>query len=381
MLVDRRYVQKSLDFFRKLTRLKPAPPEARLHLYALPANSGDALVVQYKGEDEKNHFIWIDGGLVKSYQQTKTVMQAITGHDENIDLLVVTHVDQDHIGGILAFAADPEAPHDRVRQYWFNASRNLAQYFNTRHHPDRELTIPQQGLRSIDQGIKLESFLQREGKWHNEPIKRFQMADMQGMGVFVLGPDEEDLRKLAERWSDEMRTEPQDRSIDWSEKKRESLEALAQKPFVEDDSRPNGSSIVLALEYEGFRLLLPGDAHPSDLVTSLQALGYSKDRPMVLDAFKLSHHGSKGSISTELLDLIDCRNYVVSTDASRHGLPHREALARIILHPRNKQRGTAFYFNYNNDTLQALFTPGEIKKYRIRCIFPENEALGAVIAF
>ena len=365
----------------KLSRLRPTPAEGRLHLYALPANSGDALVVQFKGKDEKNHFIWIDGGLVKSYEQTKMVMQAITGHDENIDLLVVTHVDQDHIGGVLAFAADPDAPHARVKQYWFNASRNLAQYFNTRHHPDRELTIPQQGLRSIDQGIKLESFLQKENKWHNEPIKQFQMANLHGLDVFVLGPNEEDLQRLAERWIDEMQDEQQDRSIDWTEPKRESLEALAQKPFEEDDSRPNASSIVLALEYEGFRLLLPGDAHPSDLVTSLKALGYSKDNPMVLDAFKLSHHGSKSSLSPELLDLIDCRNYLLSTDGSRHGLPHREALARIILHPRNRQRGSTFYFNYNNDKLQALFTPGEIKKHRIRCVFPENDALGAVITF
>ncbi|MEZ4685510.1 MAG: MBL fold metallo-hydrolase [Bacteroidia bacterium] len=373
------------SLFKKLKTkagsLRPTPAEARLHLYALPANSGDALVLQFKGDDGKNHFIWVDGGLVKSYEQTRMVMEAITGHDEDIDLLVVTHVDQDHIGGILAFAADPEAPHERVKRYWFNASRNLAQFFNTRHHPDRELAIPQQGLRSIDQGIKLESFLQKENKWHSEPVMRFSMANLHGLDVYVLGPDEEDLRQLAERWSDEMQDNARDRSIDWGEPKRESLEALAQKPFEEDDSRPNASSIVLALEYEGFRILLPGDAHPSDLVASLGALGYSKESPVVLDAFKLSHHGSKASLSPELLDLIDCKNYLISTDGSRHGLPHREALARIIMHPRNRQRGTTFYFNYNNDGLRAIFTPGEIKKHRIRCVFPENEALGAVITF
>lgn len=376
-------IKKFISWLRTLIpKRKQHSGYSRLHLYALPADYGDAMLIQYVGDDEQNHYIWIDGGLMKSYEHYhKTILSAISEGEESVDLMVVSHVDRDHIGGILAMAADPDAPHEHIKRYWFNASRNLAQYFNTRHHPDREISIPQKGLRSIDQGMKLESFLQKENKWHQKPIMGFQHTLLHGMDIMVLGPKEENLRWLAERWEDEMSEEAADRSVSFAKKERLSLEELAKKAFDEDDSKANASSIVLALEYEGYRILLPGDAHPSDLADAIVRLGFSKDNPMVLDAFKLSHHGSKGSLSPTLLDLVDCRHYIISTDGSRYGLPHREALARILMHPRNHKRGTTFYFNYDNPTLRNVFSKEEIKSHRITCTFPENPALGAVMSF
>ena len=359
-----------------------APQGARLHVYALPADYGDSILIQFVGADDKNHYIWIDGGLSRSYKNNgKGVIATIAEQGEEIDLVVVSHVDQDHIGGVLAMASDPDAPHDKIKQYWFNASRNLAQFFNTRHHPDREVTLPQEGLRSIDQGMKLESFLQKENKWHQKPIMGIKLEHLHGMDVVVLGPPQDALRKLAERWEDEMEEKATDRSISLTPETKVPLPELVTNSFKEDNSKPNGSSIVLALEYEGYRLLLPGDAHPSDIVESLKRLGYSKDSPMVLDAFKLGHHGSKGSLSPELLDYIDCRDYIISTDGSRYGLPHRTALARVILHPRNEKRGTTFHFNYDNEVLRNVFTEEEMKTHNIKCVFPTSATLGAVLSY
>ncbi|MFK7973217.1 MAG: ComEC/Rec2 family competence protein [Bacteroidia bacterium] len=356
---------------------------ARMFVYALPADYGDSILVQFVGNDERNHYIWVDGGLGRSYEQHgKAILSAIAKQEEHVDLMVVSHVDQDHIGGILAMASDPEAPHDFIEQYWFNASRNLAQHFDTRHHPDREVPLPRVGLRSIDQGMKLESFLQKQGRWHTKPVMGFRYDHLHGLDVLVLGPTEAALEALAHRWEDEMNEDSQERSISFDKKKPHiKLEELAALPFKEDQSKANASSIVLALEYEGYRVLLPGDAHPSDLERSILALGYSKQRPMVLDAFKLSHHGSKKSLSPSLLDIIDCRHYIVSTDASRYGLPNREALARVVMHPRNHKRGTHIHFNYDNEILRGLFSEEELKTHNIELHFPTNPQLGAVLNF
>ena len=374
-------IKNLLARFRKSGKVETDISGARLHLYALPADFGDSILIQFVGKDEKDHYIWIDGGLVSTYEQSgKAVLSAIANREESVDLLVVTHVDRDHIGGVLALARDNDAPHEHVKQYWFNASRNLAQHFNTRHHPDREVALNQETSRSIEQGMKLESFLQRENKWHQKPIMGLGITQLHGMDIIVLGPNEESLKSLADRWEDELAEKALDRSLEPSQT-RESLEALAEAPFREDNSKANQSSIVLALEYEGYRILLPGDAHPSDLCKALKRLGYTPQNPMVLDALKLSHHGSKGSTSPEFLDLIDCSTYIISTDGSRYGLPHREALARIVMHPRNQKRETRFYFNYDNETLRQVFSEEEIKTHRIRCIYPKQASLGAVLSY
>lgn len=368
---------------KKVFKVQPKAQIARLHLYALPARHGDALLVQYVGPDNRNHYIWVDGGLAETYEQTgKAVLQAIDARDDLVDLLVVTHVDRDHIGGVLALALDSEAPHERIHRYWFNASRNLSQFYQTRHHPDKEVGGNAMGVRGIQEGMRLESFLQKEGKWDQQPIAQFQVESLSGMDVIVLGPEKEALAHLAQRWEDEMedmseRNIADTRRID----QPASLEALAQKSFDEDDSRVNASSIVLALEFEGKRILLLGDAHPSATEDALKRLGYTPENPMVLDACKLSHHGSKRSLSTSFLDLIDCAHFIISTDGSRFDHPHRETLARIALHKRNQDRGTAFYFNYDNPELRSLLSADEMKAHKITCVFPDNPAMGAVLSW
>ncbi|HEX6153151.1 MAG TPA: hypothetical protein VFZ19_06460, partial [Solirubrobacterales bacterium] len=53
--------------------------------------------------------------------------------------------------------------------------------------------------------------------------------------------------------------------------------------------------------------------------------------PLRADVFKISHHGSKHGISLELVELIDPKLSLVSSDheGSHHGFPHQVALDQI----------------------------------------------------
>jgi hypothetical protein len=87
------------------------------------------------------------------------------------------------------------------------------------------------------------------------------------------------------------------------------IEALAVTPFDRDTSRTNITSIGFLLEYNGVRMVFTGDGD---------------------DALKVAHHGSDGNISRELLELIDCPRYLISTNGARHGHPDDVAMARIL---------------------------------------------------
>ena len=347
-------------------------------LFVMPANNGDSLLIVFEGEDGEDHHIWIDGGLVSSYKTTgKHILEMLHQEGNVIDLMMVTHIDQDHIGGILAFMRDEEADKKNIHQFWFNSGKLIAKHFD--YTFDRARAVGLEGnnshqTRSISQGKCLEDLLEEMGIWHEQPLLRFQTYELYGAAITILSPDENGLKELYEKWSEgEVTTRGLNNDYTYT------IEELAKKSEKEDHSVANGSSISFVFELGKKRLLMLGDAHPSLISDSLKLLGYSPNAPLQLDCVKLSHHASKASISYELLSLIDCQYFVISTDGSRHHLPNKEALSRILLDPhRHPKAPIEFIFNYNNETLAQIFEEEEMVQYNFSCRFPPPDAPGIV---
>ncbi|BAF71688.1 hypothetical protein [Sulfurovum sp. NBC37-1] len=128
-----------------------------------------------------------------------------------------------------------------------------------------------------------------------------------------------------------------------------------QNEFEEDKSLPNGSSIAFILEIGDKKILFLGDSHPSVIIDGLKELRYSNRNKLEIDFMKVSHHGSKANTSNELLEIIKCDKFIISTDGSKHGLPNKETLARII----NKHSGCKIYFTYP-DLIKKIFSEKEL---------------------
>ena len=103
----------------------------------LPANYGDALHISY-GDEVEQHHIWIDGGIKGSFKKgwEKRVRQ-LGQQGAELDLLVVTHIDADHINGVQAFVSgNQKGGHPPaiipVRQVWFNQYRHIREYAQPR---------------------------------------------------------------------------------------------------------------------------------------------------------------------------------------------------------------------------------------------------------
>ncbi len=361
-------------------RFLPAKKAEMLRLYALPAHNGDCLLLEFLGDDGQLHYIWVDGGLVRSYQEFgKAVAEQLIQQKAKIDLMVVTHVDQDHIGGILALCNDPAIPPDWIQQFWFNSGELLSAWLGEEPGSQRGISLAEldeQASRSIGQGIRLEDYLRQHANWHKQPIKRYSTLSVSGAEISVLTPSVSALQRLHHNWQKET---SQERSLDPNDYSL-SLEALSRRPERADASVANASSISFVFEYRDKRILMLGDAWASDVVEALRALGYTAEDPLRLDALKLSHHASRASISSELLDLIDCDTFIVSTDGSRHQLPHKETFARILLHHnRDTSREVRLVFNHNNSTLGKIFQDEEMFRHHFRCEYPLVGSQGFVL--
>jgi competence protein ComEC len=70
-------------------------PDGRLHVYALDVGQGDALLLR----TPQGHVILVDGGPDPVLLATR-IGEALPFWERDIDLLLVTHDDSDHIGGL-----------------------------------------------------------------------------------------------------------------------------------------------------------------------------------------------------------------------------------------------------------------------------------------
>lgn len=329
----------------------------------LPAREGDCLWIRY-GDADSPRQILIDGGRLGTYRDIKHRLVKLPESQREFELFVITHVDRDHIEGALALLEDPDLELT-FKEVWFNGYDHLK---------GEELETF-----GALQGEKLTTaLLLRKERWNASfnggPVKipdegelpQIELAG--GLTLTLLSPDTEKLAKLLPQWEKECEEAGLLPGIEARRSEVEGLETfgglpdvekLVAKPLKPDTTRPNGSSIALLAEYGGIRVLLGADAHIDRIVSSLQALVADGDR-LRLDAFKLAHHGSSGNVSQELLELIECPRYLISTNGSYFMHPTVEAIARVLKFGGDEK---TLYFNYDsdftkvwkNDTLRAAY--------------------------
>lgn len=315
----------------------------------LPAERGDALLVEYgPGSPDAipSHRVLVDGGPVNSGQYDlvrERLARIPVGADgrRHFDLLIVTHVDADHVEGVIRLLQDRElrCVFDDV---WFDGWRHLAAI-------DPASTVAVLGP---TQGEFLGALLRAQGRPWNQYVSGgpivvpddgpLPVVDLRGgMRLTVVSPTVPKLRRLARVWADAVRDagfEPGDADAAveqlssqwWARPPVLGTEAITAS---DDSSEANGSSIAVLAEYGGRSLLLTGDAHDDVLVASLRRLraerGGADDEPVRVDGCKLPHHGSSKNVTRQLLAELRADAYLVSTSGDRFQHPDASAIGTI----------------------------------------------------
>ena len=119
----------------------------------LPAHHGDCLWIEY-GSSKSPKRILIDGGTEGTHGALQKRLDAVGG-PVTFELIVVTHVDADHIAGMLKLLEKNSASL-RWKDFWFNSYEDLAKAA---------------GKLGPEQGDRLSSILDKQPKW-NEPFSR-----------------------------------------------------------------------------------------------------------------------------------------------------------------------------------------------------------------
>lgn len=304
----------------------------------LPAEDGDCLLLEY-GEGAWKRRILIDGGRSGTYPRVKPML----GQVGVIDLLVVTHVDQDHILGVLAMLEDAERTAE-IGEVWFNGYDELLdvgfEKFGAQDGERLTTALVRQkipwnaafGGRSVEVG--------RPMRWFED-----------GSSLTLLSPDRTQLERLAPAWKRECEKhglipgrEPEPVIPGFEAFGPVDVDELAARPFQPDTSLTNATSVAFLFEFDSKRIVLTGDGVDRRLVDSIRALAKAEGGRLRIDALKVPHHGSEHNVSVELLSQLDCPCYLISTSGARHNHPHDVAMARIIKHGAAQQ----IIFNYRS---------------------------------
>jgi beta-lactamase superfamily II metal-dependent hydrolase len=339
-----------------------------MKLRLLQANNGDAIHLKFKDKSENPCNILIDGGTSDTYifknkknkiqdGDLKITVEQIKANKEFIDLLILTHVDDDHIGGILKWFGQDSQAKDLVRKVWFNSGRLISEYFQQKEISENLLTIKNDNSlnTSISQGVVFEDYIEENNIWDRRIIKSRDEIDIFGLKFTILSPSENQLKGLLTKWKKESTIVNTSRINDYSVSLSE---LITSDSFSEDSSIHNGSSIAFIVENQNKKLLFLGDAHPQTIIDSLTGMGYSSQNPLNVDFVKLSHHGSKANTNNELLNLIQSENFLISSDGSKHNLPDKQCLARII----SSKKKVNLYFNYPK-LASCIFSEQDFKDF------------------
>jgi beta-lactamase superfamily II metal-dependent hydrolase len=335
---------------------------------AFKALQGDSLLISYNSSNGEVVHIVVDAGLASSYHRTlKPTIAEIIEKGETINLAIVSHYDNDHIQGFIPLLKEYGVEH--IDTFWFNY---CAESFSL---------LSPDGSVGVEEGIQVRDYLIKTAKVHPDDIQVLQSHHLGDAFFTILSPEEADLAKLKTKWNeDEMKLKTPPIPIgSGPDDKHMSIEDLFERPYIPDKSKSNKASIAFVLRINEKSILLTSDASASTLISSIRKLGFSSESPLKLDLMQVPHHGSSANTSSELVDLIDCRNFLVSTNPiNGNNFPHKVTLARIVksAFTRNPNEPIIFHFNYDHPILRAIFTLDEIEKYHIECNFPSDDHNG-----
>lgn len=383
----------------------------------MPASHGDAFFISIP---HQSFNILVDTGIKSTYDNfIKQQLKSLKEQGELLNILIITHIDYDHIGGSLSLLKDNKSSTENkiieINDIWHNSYRHIQS--SILEAPDLRYKqrnqnilkkIEMLGLQSeesttidgcsksisAEQGSSLASMIQHgRYNWNKhfdgnavmiENKRTVQLTSE--IELILLSPNQQKLDNLKSFWFRELQKKgylgEEDNglfyddafefsmAIDGGLEENESkpisiedldIEQLSNKYFIEDNRYPNGSSIAFILCYKDKKVLFLGDSHPTVIEESLREL-YPDLENIWFDVIKVSHHGSKGNTSPSLLKLIDSDQYFISTNSKLFTHPDTEVLARIINRPTEKTRH--LYFNYEHDAYRLFNNPNLMSTYQ-----------------
>jgi beta-lactamase superfamily II metal-dependent hydrolase len=400
--------------------------ETYFYIDVFPAGYGDCFMVRCADKGNKTNIL-IDGGLSETYLEKglQKYLEDMHNIGEVIDLLVVTHIDNDHINGIIKLITDKGHSSRRdkiqIKEIWFNTLSHITNpdRKTLKSHLDKEEIISRlrKEINFKDQDYGIQEIGGREGSvlsalfriheyklnerfnekavaLENEPTDILINGQIR---IKLLSPNLNKLEDLRQVWIEKLKELSMPTDLNDFDDEFEMLMRMKEKPekffssFQDissdafnieelskingaDTSAANGSSIAFTLSFSDIHTLFLGDAH-TDLIES--ELSKLEEVHRKFKLMKVSHHGSNGNIGSlesksGLLNLIEAENYLISTNGKRYAHPDKETIAKILM--KDKTTHKTIIYNYPNSVLNSINLKSMKENYKTANLVKDGDS-------
>ncbi len=343
-------------------------------LEALQADHGDCLLLHY-GPDDDPELIIIDGGphdIWRDWLEPRLeeirYYRELTGPVE-ARLAMVSHIDRDHITGILDMMRDLDRRLRQNRQLtvnvqglWHNSFDDLVGNIEISAFDQLIAWMNSAGGADIAAlGVDLHSLMIAGDVRMGRELRRLA-NDLQlrvnssfpggrvvagrsipvghGTTLRALGPSRTQLQALEAEWNRQLR--------------RLGIASAAQRRALiasfTDRSVANLSSLVILVEQGNQRMLLTGDARGDFIIDAIRDANLLHAAGSVtFDILKVPHHGSDRNVTEGFFRTVRADNYVFSGDGTVGQNPDIRTLRWLT-----SARGQARYTMYFTNRLQKI---------------------------
>ena len=329
-----------------------------LKIHVIDAAHGDCIFLDFESTK-----ILIDCGPYKPFLIRRNVhnnLKQLLGPEQKIDLAIVTHNDDDHIGGFESLIDGGV----KLETIIFNSLQDI---------PDIIKNSQKQISYNQDNALKQKLLAERGIKTLCLTRDSSQLT-INDITLTAITPTVEALEcMLKDANVQKEREEKKKRQKQISSSKTEEInptEALqkiqsGQDAFVKDPSITNRSSIGLVIQCGCFSGLFLGDAHAEDVIAGLNILGFNNHQ---FDVVKISHHGSERNTDIELLSLLGKTDYILCANNEKHHHPNNITLARIL----SVDSTPTIHLSSNNSSLSAKIDDFKSLGFSINESYPTN---------
>lgn len=351
------------------------------------AGIGDCILIRC-GKSEKKVNILIDSGQGENVFDS--VLRRVLRNEEKVDLLILTHDDNDHVKGACNLLErvsrvnngieNQDIPTGRIfsnlteEQIVFNFGGNGAEALLAARDIKKLACSLKEKIDFHKLGFVLADDMATDERpfpnviqlrWEttdnilsSNVIRSPKLSDfnteMEHLEIVILSPKKEMLAKYIQNaWSELNREELLSGcKVDDKNEWEESIQYWFEHPvrFTGDDKMANNASIAFLLIYDGHYMLFSGDASSDQMVEAgkdyLRRIGREEEF-IKLDLIKLPHHGSSHNLSREFLEVFQTKRYLISTSGHKgYRHPGKGALAQIAA-VLNCEETAEIYCNYN----------------------------------
>lgn len=339
-----------------------------MEVYMLQAGIGDCILVRC-GEKKRKINILIDSG--QGARVFEKAIKKVERNNEKIDMLVLTHDDNDHVKGACSLIKQLNLNGEKQKNSSIKTilgelteERILFNFGGN----DTEVLLKAEDVKELSEQVKEQIDFHKVGfvlsdekeqenvpypnmiqvRWDCEdeiikseiirqPTEEDLNTEKEHLEIIILSPKRDTLLRYIENaWKDLkkeilLKSSENKKVIEWDKSIQYWMENFMK--MGDDGKLANNASISFLIKYHGQYALFAGDAAPDDMVVAgreyLKRSGRTKDY-LEVALIKLPHHGSSHNINREFLEFFRTKTYLISTSGhSGYQHPGKGTLALI----------------------------------------------------